>query len=356
MKSKKRILVAPLDWGLGHATRCIPVIKGLINNDFEVIIAADKRPLHLLMNEFPDIKTIRLPGYNVSYSQYLPMSICMLLQSVKFFFKIQKEQNMLKQIIKEYSIDGVISDNRFGLSSKQVPCIFITHQLKIKLPWWGDDTFSHLIQRINYHYIKKYTTCWIMDCEKENIAGELSNPFKIPKNSIYIGTRSRFIKKELKKKYDFIGIISGPEPQRTIFENGLIKALQNRKEKSLIVLGKPELNTEKKIGNLTIISHLNSQKLNTAILQSELVICRSGYSTIMDLIKLEKNAFFIPTPGQTEQEYLARVLMQKKICYMQKQSEFNLELGIYKCRDFSGFKNNKHTQYSWKELLSFTFC
>ena len=191
MSIKKRILVAPLDWGIGHATRCIPIINALLNSGYEVIIAADKRPLHLLIKEFPKLETIRLPGYNVSYSKYIPMSLAIVFQSAKFFFKIKQEQKMLNQIIKEYKIDGVISDNRFGLSTKEVPCVFITHQLKIQSPYLSD-----LIQKINYKFINNYNACWIMDCEKENIAGELSNPFKIPKNSIYIGTKSRFIKKE----------------------------------------------------------------------------------------------------------------------------------------------------------------
>jgi len=347
MSIKKRILVAPLDWGIGHATRCIPIINALLNSGYEVIIAADKRPLHLLIKEFPKLETIRLPGYNVSYSKYIPMSLAMVFQSAKFFFKIKQEQKMLNQIVKEYKIDGVISDNRFGLSTKEVPCVFITHQLKIQSPYLSD-----LIQKINYKFINNYNACWIMDCEKENIAGELSSPFKIPKNSIYIGTKSRFIKKEFEKKYDFIGVISGPEPQRTIFENGLIKALKNREEKSLIVLGKPELNSKKEINNLTIVSHLNAKDLNTAILQSNLVICRSGYSTVMDLIELEKNAFFIPTPGQTEQEYLANRFMQKNICYMQKQSDFDLELAINNCGNFTGFKKNNQERTNWQELFA----
>jgi predicted glycosyltransferase len=176
-----------------------------------------------------------------------------------------------------------------------------------------------------------------MDDEKLNLAGKLSKPNTLPNNTIYIGVQSRFEKQESEKKYDYLAIVSGPEPQRTILEKGLINALKDRPEKSLIVLGKPELNTSEQLGNLTVKSHLNAKDLNTAILQSELIICRPGYSTIMDLAKLEKKAIFIPTPGQTEQEYLADNFMKRGIFYVQQQSEFNFEFALEESSNYKGF-------------------
>jgi len=247
----------------------------------------------------------------------------------------------------DYNIDGVISDNRFGLFSNKVPCVFITHQLQIQSPY-----FTNSIRKFNYNYINKYDACWVMDDEKENLAGNLSKPNILPKKSIYIGPQSRFENQETEKKYDFLAIVSGPEPQRTILEKGLILALKDRKEKSLIVLGKPELKNAEQIGNLTIKSHLKASDLNTAILQSHLVICRPGYSTIMDLAKLGKKAIFIPTPGQTEQEYLADYCMKKNICFTQKQSEFNLPLAINKNKTFTGFKKRSEHSTDWDLLFS----
>jgi len=191
-----------------------------------------------------------------------------------------------------------------------------------------------------------------MDDEENNLAGELSKPDNLPNNTSYMGIQSRFEKTDETKKYDFLAIVSGPEPQRTILEKGLIKALKDRKEKSLIVLGKPELNTNKTTRNLSIRSHMNASELNAAILESELIICRPGYSTIMDLAKLEKKAFFIPTPGQTEQEYLADIFMKKGICYSQKQSEFNFEKAITESKNFSGFERLKQATTNWEELFS----
>ena len=228
MKVKKRILVAPLDWGIGHSTRCIPVINALISNNYEVILAADSRPLHLLSNEFPQLEMIRFEGYNIKYSKYLPMSLSMIFQIPKILWNIKKENATLEDIIKEYRIDGVISDNRFGLYSKKVPCVFITHQLEIKTP-----SFTESIRNFNYQYINKFDACWVMDDEKINLAGTLSKPNSLPNNTHYIGIQSRFEKQEIKKKYDFLAIVSGPEPQRTILEKGLIKALKNRNRKIL---------------------------------------------------------------------------------------------------------------------------
>ena len=131
MNRKKRILVAPLDWGIGHATRCIPIINALQAHEFEVVIAADGRPLHLLKNEFPNLEFIRFSGYHIKYSSYLPMGLSMLLQTPKILINIRKEHKLLAQIIDDYNIDGVISDNRFGLYNNKVPTVFITHQLQI---------------------------------------------------------------------------------------------------------------------------------------------------------------------------------------------------------------------------------
>ena len=347
MKSKKRILIAPLDWGIGHATRCIPIINALISQNHEVIIAADGRPMHLLSSEFPDLEMVRFSGYNIKYPKYLPMSISMLLQLPKILIGIKKEQSILNQIIDDYKIDGVISDSRFGLFTKKVPCVFITHQLQIQSPY-----FSNKIRDFNYKYINKFDSCWIIDDDEKNLAGELSKPNILPESSTYIGIQSRFEKSEMDKKYDFLAIVSGPEPQRTILEKGLIKALKDRKEKSLIVLGKPEVNTGKQIGSLSVKSHLNASELNKVILQSDLIICRPGYSTVMDLAKLEKKAFFIPTPGQTEQEYLANSFMEKKICYSQEQNKFDFEKAISESKPFTGFSSFKKNTTNWINLFS----
>ena len=208
---------------------------------------------------------------------------------------IIKEHYSLRKIIHSKKIDGVISDNRFGIWNESTPCIFITHQINIKVP-----VFSKLINKINHFFISKYNECWIPDFSNNLLSGELSK-IDFKKNKFkFIGPLSRFEKRDLHVKYKYCFLISGPEPQRTILESIAKRELEKIKEKSIIILGKTEENKIEKYGTHTIYSHLKSEKLNKILLESEIIISRSGYTTIMDLYKLEKKAILIPTPGQTE--------------------------------------------------------
>ena len=345
MKGKKRILVAPLNWGIGHATRCIPIISELEKNNFEVIIAASGRSLELLSYEFPKIQFIKFEDYKISYSSSIPMALNIFLQIPKIIFGIYNENNKLYTIIKDFKIDGVISDNRYGLFSKTTPSVFITHQLKIKSSF-----LENIIQKINYYFINKYTQCWIPDYKKNGLAGELSHPKENTKNHIYIGPLSRFKKNNSKPHYDILAIVSGPEPQRSIFEKILTTQLIGHKKECLLVQGKPESKYYDKINSLTIKSHLSAIELNQAILNSKLVICRSGYSTIMDLFTLEKNAILVPTPGQTEQEYLAQYLSKENLFQHQNQKTFSISIAQKQSKRFTKLSYiNEET--NWKSVF-----
>ena len=345
MKAKKRILVAPLNWGIGHATRCIPLIKILEEHNFKVVIAASERPLELLLQEFPKNEFIKFQDYSIKYSSTIPMTLSMCIQIPKILLGIYHEYKQLKSTINDFKIDGVISDNRYGLYSKKIPSIFITHQLNIK-----SDLLQKTLQKINYYFINKFTQCWIPDYKENGLAGELSHSKEKTKNHIYIGPLSRFKKNVAKPTYDILAIVSGPEPQRSIFEKILINQLKKHKKETLLLQGKPETKCYKRINKLTIKSHLSSSELNQAVLDSRLIICRSGYSTIMDLITLEKNAILVPTPGQTEQEYLAKFLSKKNAYKYQTQNRFNLSLAQEQSKKFVKL-DYKNTKINWKEIL-----
>ena len=346
MKTKKRILVAPLNWGIGHAARCIPIIKELLNSDFEVVITANGRSEVLLQNEFPKLQFIDIKGYNIQYPKNGNMAWSIILQAPKIFFGILKEHKILQKIIDKHKIDGIISDNRFGMWSKKVPSVFITHQLEIQSKF-----LKSIILKINFYFINKYTECWVPDFEDNRLAGNLSENRKQNKDIKYIGVLSRFEKKETEKKYDLCFIISGPEPQRTLFEEMVINNLKNRTEKSIVLLGKPEEKEMKTIGNCEIYPHLNAEKLNTVFLQSDLIFCRSGYSTIMDLYKVNGKAVFIPTPGQTEQEYLATYFNKKGVCFSQNQNDFDLNKALIDSKNFNGFSSSDEKQIHWDNLF-----
>ena len=347
MNSKKRILVAPLNWGLGHSTRCIPIINSLLQHNFKVIISANGRSFHLLKEEFPELEFVKIKGIDVKYPKFFPISISLFFQMPKILFAIYSENKLLKKIVETHKIDGIISDNRFGLFHKKVKSVFITHQLQIQSPY-----LKNFIQRINYHFINKFKMCWIMDDEKQNLAGALSKPEKMPNNYKYIGLHSRLEFTKRVKKYTLCFILSGPEPQRSIFESIIMESIEGMEEKIVIILGKTE---EKNIiykNNLTIISSSNTSEINKYILESEIIISRSGYSTIMDLHKMQSNAILVPTPSQTEQEYLAKYLQLKKVCFYQDQRDFNLKRGIRESKNYSGFTSKK-TEKNWKELFVF---
>ena len=343
MNKKKRILIAPLDWGLGHATRCIPIANALTQSGYEVVFAADGRPLQLLMEAFPSHDFIKLAGYNIRYPKNGNMAGSMLWQSRKILSGIKAEHKALQSIIQDFKIDGVISDNRFGLYSNEVPCVFITHQLRIQAPY-----FQNWIQKMNFRHIQKFDQCWVPDSSESVLSGKLTKELDLPFDCQFIGPLSRF--KPLEKTADLgiLAIVSGPEPQRTLFENLLREQLKDKK--AILVLGKPETETEEKIGNLRILSHLNGQELNQSMVNAEVVVSRSGYSTLMDLARLGKKAIFIPTPGQTEQTYLAEHFYKEKIAFAMHQKNMNLELALEKSTSFNGFTPSQENT-NWNSLF-----
>lgn len=334
MQEAKRILVAPLDWGLGHAARCIPIIRALLDAQAEVLIAGNSSALQLLEKEFPDLEVLRLPPYNVKY-YFKSMALNLSLQMPRLLFSIYSEYRQLQKLIKTQKIDGVISDNRFGCFSKKVKCVFITHQIHVIFPksiaWVAG--FLHFC---NHTFIRQFSECWIPDHEQENssLAGILSHP-PISKYCRYLGPLSRMLPMKKEIKQDIIVVLSGPEPQRTQLEKKLKIQLHALDKSVLFVRGKVGKQERKKIApNIEVVNFLKGKELNEAIMESELVICRSGYSSIMDLVTVGKKAFLIPTPGQTEQEYLANYFAERKIYYTQVQSELNVKQALEEMRNF----------------------
>jgi len=322
--SKKRVLVCPLDWGLGHASRMIPVIKRLLEHKNDVIIAADKLPLNLLKEEFPFLEFIRLSSYNIRYSQGKSQVFSILFQVPKLLREIIREHKKVREIIRYKNIDFVISDNRFGCWTKKTKSVYVTHQLMVKMPK-GLKVLEYPGFLIHRWFINKYDECWIPDFEGENnLSGDLSHRFKLSQNTSFIGPLSRFegfVADLDKEKHVVVSILSGPEPQRTIFEENISDQLKGKDFSVLIVRGRPGDNEKDSLDNISFVNHLSTNELGNAIANADLVICRSGYSSIMDLVALNKKAILIPTPGQTEQEYLAEHLKNNGLFEMIKQSE-----------------------------------
>ncbi len=337
--TRKRILIAPLDWGLGHAARCVPIIHELLAKELDVVIAADNRPAELLKKEFPDLEHVRFPGYTIDYPVNANMAWTMFRQLPKLFRGIAEEHAKLETLVKDHRIDAVISDNRWGAYSTTVPSIYIVHQLRIllsRLLRWGQP----IVDLANGRLIRPFSEVWIPDRGTEDrLSGELSHDSLLPKNSFFIGPLSRLKRIDtFKKELDILVILSGPEPQRTIFEKLITEQLKQTTMRALVVRGTPERVLKMKLSEtLTLVSALTAAELSEAIASSHIIISRPGYSTVMDLAVLGANAIFVPTPQQTEQEYLAKRLKEQKICYSETQEEFSLTRAVAQFNSYSGF-------------------
>jgi len=304
--SGSKVLIAPLNWGLGHATRTIPIIKELLTYNCKVAIASDNEALSLLQIEFPQLDTFTLPGYEIKYS-YKSMAANMLMQLPKITraYKLEKQEICRLQKVQQW--DFIISDGRYGVRAPSAKCFFIAHQLKIQ-SW--NPIASSLATRVNKKLINQFDGLWIPDEKNHLLSGNLSNTSGIDHYK-FLGVLSRMQPLRIPIRYDVAVILSGPEPARTQLEKKLVSFFKSSNQKIAFVKGVEILDPKNQGStktNIDFYGRLPSNQLNQIISSSNLVICRAGYSSIMDLYKLHKKAILIPTPGQTEQEYLAKYL------------------------------------------------
>jgi predicted glycosyltransferase len=353
-KKHIKVLLSPLDWGLGHATRCIPIIQELRNMGCEVVLATSGAPAQLLAREFPDLETKLLEGYDIKYNAGSSLFGSILLQMPGILKTIKKEHRWLNKLLQHEKFDLVISDNRPGFWTKRAPSIYITHQLLIqsgKGKW-----LNHLLQKLHTSYIKKFSAVWVPDAEGiQNLAGELSNPAKQLVKPTYIGLLSRFeYDLSIKEEYDLLVLLSGPEPQRTMLEQKLLQELANYNGKTVLVRGLPaSTNLLPHLPqHITSYNHLPAVDLQQKMLASKLILCRSGYTTLMDLLKLKRKAMLIPTPGQPEQEYLAACMYKQNYFPYLSQKEFVLQKALEAVKLFD-YKNNfnNYSFHSYKKTL-----
>ncbi len=353
MQISKNILVAPLNWGLGHATRCIPIIRALLDNGDHPIIASDGQALELLKKEFPQLPVIELPSYDVEYAekgQHLKLKL--LKDSPKVWKAIRAEHRLLPHLIHEYRLDGIISDNRLGLYTSTIPCVIMSHQLQVIS---GGTTW--LSTQLHLHFIRKFNACWIPDHDlAPNLTGKLSFNQDTSLRKVYLGPISRFVySKQTQHKYDLLILLSGPEPQRGILEQKLMAQAKGYNGRVLFVAGIVEpTQTVVKKGNITYHNYLSSNGLQKALDRSKVVLCRSGYTSIMDLTALRKRAFFIPTPGQFEQEYLAAHMESQGIAPFATQDDFKMEM-LEQVENYSGLGAVQEEVVGIRSLIEDTF-
>ena len=289
----KKILYCVLNWGLGHASRSIPLIKQLIKSN-ELILASDGEAGLLLQKELPELKYLELPSYGIHY-KYSSMHLNMLIQLPKIIDAYKQEHSIAKSIVKQNNIDLIISDHRYGCRKSGTKSIFLGHQIKI--------LGSAPATKVNKYLINKFDECWIPDYQDRRLSGELSNTSGLKKYK-FVGPLTRMEEIDGELKYDITIVLSGPEPRRSQLEAALLKQLKDTELRVCLVRGTKKAGTLD-YSNLVMHDLLSSVKLNQVLAESKMIICRSGYSSIMDLDILKKPTLIIPTKGQKEQEYLA---------------------------------------------------
>lgn len=331
--ARKPVLVAPLDWGLGHAARCMPVIDRLLDRGYPVHLAGNGASLELLTDRYPALPVHELPGYQIHYPVDKNASVQILLQSPRMFRTIRQEQVQTEKIVMAHGIGTILSDNRYGVHSKPCRSIILCHQVAIQSPG-GFGWTQPFFRAAHFQMMRPFNELWIPDLPGEpNLAGKLAHGFSIPLPHRYIGHLSRF--NDLQRTasvhsetYRVVALLSGNEPQRTHFEKLLTAQLQQLQEPCLLIQGVTSEKRQGQAGNVRTISFLQAAELLPYLRAADVIICRSGYSTLMDMASLGKKTLLIPTPGQTEQEYLAAELQQKGIAAMMAQEKLNIKTGL----------------------------
>ena len=331
----KKILVGILDWGLGHATRSIPLISYLLQTQCQIFIAASGPQKRILQGAFPQARFLDPPPYNIQYphgGKMLTLSILKQLPRLKKL--ITEEHRWVLKTVSEYNIDLIISDNRYGFYAPGIPSAFITHQLSPRSGW---GPLADLAARaIHYRHIKAFDECWVPDLAANGgLAGSLSHPPTLPANVTYIGPLSRLSLGGRSLGGSPLGgrplggrilaVISGPEPARTEFEQLVRQQLKTIAIPHMLVRGLPD---EQESPAQNELNHADAAEMEKLMTEAGIVICRSGYTSVMDLLRLRKRAVLVPTPGQTEQEYLAEHLQEKKFFPYLAQDRFDMKNAV----------------------------
>jgi hypothetical protein len=311
------------------------------------------------------ITTLPLSGYNITYSRLNHvLQIGLLSQLPRLLQVIKAEQHWLLHTVRTHSIQGIISDNRYGLHHSSVPTVIITHQLRILT---GAGAMADAaVQQMHYRYLQRFGEVWIPDTEQQpSLAGVLSHPDTLPHKSRYIGWLSRFegvaaTQTDNSDKHLLI-LLSGPEPLRTETSKRLWQqALGYKGGRVVFADGSDAANAPASVPpHITYHRRLNDQELIAAVGNAHTVVCRSGYSTIMDLVAMGARAILLPTPAQTEQQYLGKYLHKQKLFYTIPEKDFEINDALEKYRNFTfsampsvaGFNMHQQAINNWLATL-----
>jgi hypothetical protein len=319
-----------MDWGLGHTSRCVPIISYLQRLGHKITFAGNDWQRNFIEETFPGIDTIHIDGYNIEYNSDENLLFSILKQTPGILKTIKREHEWLAEQVKDGRFDAVISDNRYGLYSSKIPSVIITHQLEVQTG--QGQIANNLFKRQHYKMLGRFSEIWVPDVSGHpNLSGKLGHPEKLPANTHYIGCLSQLetAKGELQEDGSLLALLSGVEPQRSILSKQLWQNVCAYNRKVVFVEGNADASGPDVIpSHITYLKQITRKDLLPIMQQASLVIARSGYSTIMDLALLNKKAILIPTPGQTEQEYLGTHLHKQGVFYCTPQKGFKLEKSL----------------------------
>lgn len=344
--------MSPLDWGLGHTTRCVPLIQHLQALGHSVLFAGNDWQRQYIEKTFAGIDTTHLDGYNVAYSKHGGGFMLKLFSQLPGLLRtIKNEQQWLQHNAMSWNIDGIISDNRYGLYHTSIPSVIMTHQV---LAQSGMGYFvDNALRRIHYKRLECFNDCWVIDVPgTPNLAGKLAHPDVMPANAQYIGLLSQVEPMPVSEKHLLI-LLSGPEPQRTLLADMLWQQVQQHTGKVVFVEGSDTITARGAIPtHITYHKRITKEVLQPLIAAANMVVCRSGYSTLMDLVVLNKKAILVPTPGQTEQEFLGRHLHSEGVFYHAPQKGINLLTALKGAETFPSHKLPlANAQYQYRAVL-----
>jgi predicted glycosyltransferase len=354
MKAGK-VFYAVLNMGLGHATRSLPIIREFLERNWEVLIGSNGRALEFLKTELPGVSFIITPDYQIKYSRSAWLLPKLIVQIPRLVSKINQEQAFCNKVVADFLPDLIISDHCYGISHERIPSFFISHQIYFAMPN-GMGSFGPLVARINFMFHKNYLRVIVPDLADSNqglLSGRLS---RLPKNSVnyaFGGILSSITRREPKETIDLLVSISGPEPQRTLFEQKILQQIEALPGRKVVVLGKSEsIQTLRNTPELMVFSHLPRREIGRLFNQAKLIVSRPGYSTLMELVELGKQALLVPTPGQTEQHALAKHAMENNWFYAVDQNKLDLVRDVEGAKDYAGLFKPNVTAWSVRNIFN----
>lgn len=289
----KRILISVLNWGMGHVSRSIGIIYQLIKQENTVIIACDDSQKKIFSEYFPELQFISHEGYPFQFDGKGNFRWDLTKRLSKLKTRLTEERKQVTSYVGQHNIDVVLSDHRYGFLSKDVPSVFITHQVNLPVKW-----YEKIVDSFHKRLMSSFRFIWVLDFDDSRLAGRLSQVDKNDK-CIHIGPYSRFMlyDKVISKSATQLLVASGPIIYAQLFVDN---QLDKQSAVNLKVIAPTDVVVPREFERVANNWHSQDQ----AFLVAQKIISRPGYSTIMDAHFLECETEFYPTPGQEEQIYL----------------------------------------------------